>query len=392
MKVLLLPSFYPAEMELPRGNFFEEQAVMLLNKGVNISVLYNELRSIKSFSLLKFKKAHFQVESAYENNILVYRKKGWNVVPTKYQLGKLLWIQGTVNLINLYIKEYGKPDLIHAHNAMQAGFVAKQVKDSLAIPYIITEHSTYFSLNDIAENDKQNLLSVYNSANKVICVSNQFKNLLNSKIGSVEKGIDVIPNFIDTAYFSPSEYSLNKLSDDKHIFCVCYHEKKKRLDRLINAFYYVKEKYPKAKLTIGGNGTETKSLKELVNNLDLNESVNFTGFLSKSEVRRFLDIVDLFVLSSDVETFGVVLIEAMSMGVPVISTNSGGPEDIVSASCGILVEKDVHALADAIIRFYDTRDNYDSKKIRKYIVDNFSGEAVANRYIVTYQSALDGDY
>ena len=91
-------------------------------------------------------------------------------------------------------------------------------------------------------------------------------------------------------------------------------------------------------LTIIGDGPEKNKLKLLSHKLQINNRVNFIGYQKKAVVADVIRDHDALVLSSDVETFGVVLVEAMTVGLPVIATKCGGPESIVLPETGILVE------------------------------------------------------
>ena len=98
---------------------------------------------------------------------------------------------------------------------------------------------------------------------------------------------------------------------------------------------------------------------------------------------------DAFVLASRLETFGVVYIEAMAAGLPVIATACGGPEDFVSPDNGILVPKeDVPALADAMERMIRTRESYDSAAIARFARDRFSPAAVAGELEAVYRQIV----
>jgi glycosyltransferase involved in cell wall biosynthesis len=93
---------------------------------------------------------------------------------------------------------------------------------------------------------------------------------------------------------------------------------------------------------------------------------------------------DIFVLPSDVETFGVVVIEAMAMGLPVVATASGGPEDIITKETGVIVERNSNSLAKGIMGVIANYGNYNKEIIRSYILNNFSGKIISDQYIEIY--------
>lgn len=387
-KIIVLPSFYPMDFHYTRGGFFEEQTRLIKKSGADVTVIFNEDRSMKSFSLRKFKDIHFQKQFKIEENLPVLRRLNWNIVPTKFDFGCKFWVKNFINLVESYIKEYGKPDLFHVHCVFNAGSVAKYLKEKYNIPYIITEHSTFFALSNISIAQKKKAYDIYNNAEQVVVVSQPFRKLLAEKTGFNINRIDVIPNFIDTDYFDPNFTStLNGLENSKIIFTVCHHSYKKRLDRLLEAFKIVAEQFPEWKLIIGGNGDETNILKAKTKELNLQDKVSFVGFLTKEQVKDYMKKANIFVLPSDVETFGVVVIEAMAMGLPVVATASGGPEDIVTKETGIIVERNSESLAKGIIEVIFNYGFYNKVKIRSYVVNNFSGQTVASKYIKLYYKA-----
>jgi glycosyltransferase involved in cell wall biosynthesis len=391
-KIVVLPSFYPMKLNYVRGNFFEEQTRLLKRKGADVTIIFNENRSLKSFTLKKLKHIYFQTQFELEDNLPVLRRLAWNVVPTKFALGQSIWIKSSIKLVEIYIKKYGKPDLFHVHCAINAGSVALYFKKKYNIPYLITEHSSFFLLAKISDFQKSEVFNIYDKADKVIAVSNSFKSLLSEKIGFNKDRIDVIANYIDTDFFNPnSPLKYPYLNNENVMFTVCHHEYNKRLDRLIDSFELVLKVYPNWILIIGGSGSQTEHLKIKVRELHRGNNIIFTGFLSKEEVRDHMNRATLFVLPSDVETFGVVLIEAMAMGIPVVATASGGPQDIITEDTGVIVDLNVVSLADGLLKVINNLKNYDKNKIRSKALKDFSGENIADKYVNLYSKVVNSN-
>jgi glycosyltransferase involved in cell wall biosynthesis len=379
-KIVVVPSFYPMDLHYKRGGFFEEQAILIRNTGTDISVVFNENRELNSISIPKIIHAHFQKQFQIESGLPVFRNKAWNIVPTRFNLGKTIWIKQCIRLLKNYIQIFGMPDLLHVQCIYLAGYVAEYFKDRFNIPFIITEHSTVFASRQLSTKETGDALRIYKKASKVIVVSRPFQKLLSQIVGLDINKIDVIPNFIDCDYFSPNIDLSGSVNDKDIIFTVCHHEKKKCLDRLIDAFKLVLIDNPTWKLYIGGNGRETNSLKKRVKDLNLSNYVVFTGFLSKEKVRFYMKKSKIFVLPSDIETFGIVLIEAMSMGLPVVSTRSGGPEDIINEQNGVLVNRTSEELATGIKHVITNYDSFNKCVIRNHALNNFSGERIGSIY------------
>ena len=132
-------------------------------------------------------------------------------------------------------------------------------------------------------------------------------------------------------------------------------------------------------LTIIGDGPEKNKLKLLSHKLQINNRVNFIGYQRKTAVADILRDHDALVLSSEVETFGVVLVEAMSAGLPVIATKCGGPESIVLPETGILVESNnKNKLYTAMKYMIEKYDDYEPKKIREIALKTYGDKSYAS--------------
>lgn len=384
LHVLILPSWYPTKDRPLSGIFFKEQAQGLHNEGTNVGIIYPEVRWLSELTLDKFKKNHFQVKEYNEDGIVVFRKHGWNTYPKFPENQVRSWVKQSLKLFNLYIKKYGKPDIIHAQSSKWAGYAAKFISEKYKIPYVVTEHLSEFARGLIEDWQKPYLMEAFRSADKVLAVSSPYAKIV--KEYCYDREVEVISNSVDTNFFNID----NKKSKDKFIFLnVCFLNKNKCIDNLIKAFYEAFKDNEKVELRIGGSGAEKENLQNLINKLKLNNQVKLLGKLSREEVKQEMLKSNAFALSSKFETFGVVLIEALATGMPVVSTKCGGPEDIVNDTVGKLVEVDnVSDLALGLKYIYENYDKYNSDEIRNYCINNYSAEAIAKKTIKVYKSLL----
>ncbi|MFX9385106.1 glycosyltransferase, partial [Acinetobacter baumannii] len=170
---------------------------------------------------------------------------------------------------------------------------------------------------------------------------------------------------------------------------ICFLNKNKKVDLIIRAFAKALMQQPNLKLKIGGDGPERINLENLVQELNISHAVTFLGLLSREEVRVRINKASAFILGSDYETFGVVVVEALALGKPVISTKCGGPESIIQPEVGYLVEKNsIDEMAEAIIDLYNNYDNYQAENIRKYCERSFSEQAVVGQLQNLYLSVI----
>jgi glycosyltransferase involved in cell wall biosynthesis len=281
---------------------------------------------------------------------------------------------------------YGLPDIMHVHSLDRAGFLAYAISRKYNIPYIVTEHSTAFARSLISQSKKKRLLNVVSSARTQLAVSQPFSELLNSAFPN--SNWLYLPNIVSDKFLVASE--VKDKNDNIFTFInVCMLTEKKRVDNLIKAFSLLHKKYNNIRLKIGGDGICRNDLKELAIELNVDNKIQFLGALSRDEVFTQINQADAFVLSSEYETFGVVLIEALALGKPVVATRCGGPESIVNDEVGVLVEKNsVQALCDGMEMIYTNRENLDANKIKSYCQHSFSEDAVTDKLLNIYHNIL----
>lgn len=143
-------------------------------------------------------------------------------------------------------------------------------------------------------------------------------------------------------------------------------------------------------LTIGGDGPLRRPLEELCIELDLQDQVTFLGSLSREQVQKAFQNADAFVLASQHETFGVVCIEALASGVPVVATRCGGTEDIIENSVGYLVEvNDGAALAAGMQKMVANFSHFDPHFLHNFAKCRFSPQVIAEQYKSIYRNSLN---
>ena len=196
----------------------------------------------------------------------------------------------------------------------------------------------------------------------------------------------MIPNPADTKYFLPKR---SKTGDTFTFISVALLRPEKRLDILIKAFAILSKHIPNIVLTVIGDGPEKNKLKLLSHKLGVNNRINFIGYQNKIAVSDILRDHDALVLSSEVETFGVVIVEAMSVGLPVIATKCGGPESIVVAETGVLVDSnDKNKLSVAMKNMIEDYNNYDSNTIRQIAINIYGDKAYGDNIMNAIDSVL----
>lgn len=347
--VLILPSFYSDPDKPVIGSFFKEQVQALRKAGLQVGVAYVEPRSLRALGVRSLKENYGQITIAEEESVPTMRLHGWNPLLQTWG-GGFVWSIATRFLVRRYIEHYGRPDVIHAHNALWGGFASYLVQQRLGIPYVLTEHSGGFLSGEISARSSDVARRVYRHASQVIVVSSALGRSLEGLLDG--RSYRVVPNCVDTDYFSLPP--AGPPSDGFTWLAVAHLSKNKGLDVLLRAFAKTFRGLPDRRLDLVGDGPIMGELVALSEELGIRGQVRFLGAFSREQVRTAMWGANALVLSSFHETFGVVLIEAMSTGLPVVATRSGGPEDIVTGGSGILVEPgNVEALSAAMNRVTD---------------------------------------
>ena len=385
LHILIIPSWYPAKADDINGSFFREQALALSKKGHKVGVIASSMYSLRDWKSIIFKPHNVQFEN--DKGVLTYRQQRVNYTPRLKGITRARRVAMGAKLVDQYIVENGIPDIIHVHSLINAGFIAYKVKQKYGIPYVVTEHSTAFARGLVNKKTIKLLIPVIESSTRNIAVSNEFKNLLENTFKNNKW--EYIPNIVNDDFL---EFKLQADSKDESFtfINVCLLDCKKRVDILIQSFAKAFKGNSNIKLKLGGDGPIRSSLEKLVKSEGISEQVTFLGALERERVKEEIAKSDAFALSSEYETFGVVIIEALALGKPVIATRCGGPESIIVPEVGYLVDKNsVECLAQGMIELYENRDKYSVKDIREYCRTNFSEEAVINKLTDIYQNILD---
>jgi len=227
------------------------------------------------------------------------------------------------------VVKYEKLDLLHVHYAIPHAYVAYLTKQMLAeegitIPVVTTLHGTDITLVGKSPALSPAVSFSINHSDVVTAVSDSLKEET-LDFFSIRKEIKVIPNFID---FDLHDYNFDKdlhfhfaPNGEKILVHISNFRPVKRVPDVIRIFAKVREQMP-VKLLMVGDGPEREIAEYLCRDLGYCDDVKFLG--KTKDVSRILAISDLFVLPSEKESFGLVALEAMAAGVPVVSSDTGG--------------------------------------------------------------------
>lgn len=221
----------------------------------------------------------------------------------------------------------------------------------LNIPVVLVEHSPFhFEIGRVKE-FLRNIL--YPTADQIVCLTQRAKQAFVKPISQKTKAIYNPVSLGDLIFEENPEKRAVNNTEKGRIVALGRLAKQKRFDRLIHAFSIVHKRKSKWLLTIIGEGDEREFLEQTIRELSLDDVVDIPGGHPQpwAQLRKG----DFFVMSSDSEGFPMVLLEAMSLGMPVVSTDcETGPSEIIeNETNGLLVDCDEKSLADAMIKLIE---------------------------------------
>lgn len=390
MHVLVIPSWYGGRQRPTVGSFFREQALGLCRAGLEVGLIAPAFRSAHTAfrSDPGWSRGFEWWESDELPNLIAHE---WGVSLRIPYLRMLHWHRVGFRLLRQYAAKRGWPDVVHAHSSLFAGTLAAAIKRRYGIPYVLTEHSTRFVRGRLTPWLQRAAHRAMEQADQCIAVSPPLLTRLESLFGDAVHPCRWIPNLVDPA-FSPAPVASESPPPQRFAFLnVAFLDPKKGHADLLRAFAEAFHGQDGIELRIGGDGPCRTSLEALASELHIERQVVFLGELSRDAVLAEMRDCDCFVLPSVYETFGVVLIEALACGKPVIATACGGPECIVDTSCGLLIPRgDRRALVDALGTMRRTARNYCPGALRQDCLSRFGERAVIGQIRATLEEVVAG--
>lgn len=383
-RVLILPSWYLPE----GGEFCRDQAIFLKKRGVDVAILANVALSWKKYRLKAITFPWHSFESV-ENDILTYRCY-YRRVPRLDKANIIKWSNRTLKLFEEYIAKYGKPDIIHAHSSMWAGYAAYLIKQKYGIPYVLTEHRGRFGLHSSLANElflpiyTDYLEKGFSNASCIIPVSDhqvaKIKEFLTQNIP-----VKTVSNILDVDHFC---YHARQKKELFTFVSMNSYDVAKGYDILLPAFDLLCDKYDNVVLRIAGDNFQNRDFQNIYSQFKYKDRICFTGWLDSEGVLSELQEADAFVLSSRIEAQPISILEAISTGLPVVCTEVV-PESIVSINEGYRVPiENVNVLADAMSLMVENKDLFDNKRISMHASSVASPKVVIDQLMEIYCEAL----
>ena len=285
-----------------------------------------------------------------------------------------------LKMYDSYVTQCGKPDIIHGHSALWGGVLAAAIAKKHNIPFIITEHSSVIPRGIAGPRERKTAEQIYHIASKNCSISPSLIVDLTPLLDLDNIDFKITPHMVDAkfVYTNPPSsdetfnwLSVSNLVDDKGH------------DTLLRAFSKLNDK--KSMLTIVGDGPLMGSLQSLSKSLGIDDQVVFTGLISRDEIPNAFTNSHAFIHPSRYETQGIVIIEALATGRPVISTKCGGPNHVIKEGDGYLIPiDDEQAIVDSMKNMMNNK--WDGKSISERCIQRFGKNVIIDQLEELYNS------
>ena len=387
MKILMLTWEYPPRIVGGISRVVHDLSKRLIKDGHEVTVVTYRDGNTQEFE--------------NDKGVKVYRVNNYLINPNNF----IDWImQLNFNMIakvNEIIAKEGHFDVIHAHDWLVA-YAAKTLKNSYDIPIVATIHATEAGRNSGIHDETQRYINdtewmLTYEATEVIVNSNYMKNELQRLFGLPFEKINVVPNGVNLTTFNGVERDYNfrrqyAMDNEKIILFMGRLVYEKGIQNLIAAMPKVLSNYHDAKLIIAGKGGMMNELKTQVNNLGINNKVYFTGYLNSKQVPKMYKCADIAVFPSTYEPFGVVALEGMLSGNPIVVSDVGGLNEIVEHRVTGMKSYagNANSLADSILTLLFDQQLCSNivKNAKAKVRNQYNWAKIAQDTHFTYQKAI----
>ena len=281
------------------------------------------------------------------------------------------WDIFTIRSLRKILSKF-KPDIVHCHLA-RASYLGGSAARDLGIMVVAKTHNLV--------NPKY-----YKNIDMIVVTTEAQRRHLEAAGVSTHR-LRKIPNF-SSIKSRPLKKPISEEDGLLRLTALGRFVKKKGFDTLLEAFALLNKKELNIKLIIGGDGPEKKALKQLAMDLDIDDKVEFVGWVE--DVAEFLSGSDLFVLPSREEPFGIVILEAMAAGIPIVTTKTQGPLEILDKQMAYFTEaSNVKKMADDIGGSLQSNQRYKFAELSKQRFDKlYTSEKVTGQYLNLYKYLL----
>lgn len=391
MRVLMLSWEYPPQIIGGMGRHVDELTRTLARQGVEIHVICPGDNQALAQQLT--------------DGVHVYRVPPYSPSTPDFISQVIQMNVGLLERASSLIYTLGSVDLVHAHDWLVA-YASRALKHAYQIPLVATIHATEFGRNNGLHTDQQRYIGSVEwwltyEAWRVICCSYYMQDELQRVFHLPADKIELISNGIDLEDFQVNDKLINHLSafrctyaqpDEKIVFCISRLVHEKGVQVLLDAVPRVLAAYPATKFIIAGRGPNQSYLQHKAQQMGVDHRVNFIGFIDDQTRNCLYRVADVTVIPSLYEPFGIVVLEGMAAGCPVVVSDTGGVSEIIEHRVDGLKAQtgSAESLAGCILEILNQPEFGNSLKEKAYqkVIGSYSWDIVARKTTALYRQVL----
>ena len=298
-----------------------------------------------------------------------------------------------------------KLDVIHTHHPFLLGQTAAAKARDNNLPLVFTFHTQYqeythyipFPQEQVQEFLKNTVMTwmreFMRKCQHIVIPSESMRSILVNDYGLVDR-FTVIPTGIDTTPYKKANGSALRSQwnwgDDKIIISAGRLAEEKNWVTLLEAFAIAQKTQPNIRLVLLGDGPQVEALRRLAAELEIVERVTFVGKVPFEEIPNYLKAADLFAFASITETQGLVTLEAMAAGLPIVAVDASGTRDILEhGKQGFLTQNDPNDLANGIVKLVENSSlmgKFKSAALRTS--RTYDNHRLARKMLKVYEQAI----
>lgn len=381
MNIVILPSWFRLKSNRTNGSFFMEQAVAVAKQGHHVTLIDAQIIPTRRY----FKtERDIGIKHYTEDGVELYEYKTCGFMSGHSAALTVRLYQRKVEKILKQVLKTQKIDVLHAHSFYPAGIAAVALGKKYQIPVVLTEHCTGLILGWLGKDTYPYVKPTFDAADATVCVTDYFSDYIFDRY-ALEKRPMMIGNVLNPMF----QYTDAPKNEVFTFITVAYQLPKKRINHIISAVEELKREGIPVKVHIVGDGPLHADLQRQAEERNVRDCLIFHGNQSRERVYELLQQSNALVHAAIAETFGVVYIEAMATGRPVVSAENGGSLELINEKNGVLAAPDdPHALAEAMKKMIAEYDHFDFKAISEATISRFSEESIGKVYADLYKKVL----
>ncbi len=380
--ILFLCSWYPKKNAPTLGNFVQKhaEAVALLNQVSVIAIFSHQEKT-------------YTLEETTENKVnsfIVYYPKVTFPIPGIKQLIQAFRTKKAFKIAyNAVIEKQDKPDFVHLNLVFSIGRFALYLKRKFNLPFVVTEHSTAYHMgsNRLPYFALKYSVNCMKQAAMILPVSKDLQHSL-TKLG-INVPMRIVPNVVNEHIFGNLPIIQPEKTRFIHISTAV--DDHKNISGMLRSVKQLSEITTDFHFLIVSDGDIKPFIDLAYNQLKISKDLlSFEGTKTTREVAEAMNESSAFVLFSNYENLPCVILEALTVGKPIISTAVNGVPECVDASNGVLIEpRNEEQLTDAMLAFIRKEVTFDATTIKEQALNNYSYQAVGEAFDAIYTEILE---